>query len=99
MINVTVSNSIEDPLGGDTAAHPHLALGVQGKDLDRLGVLGVLGFLGILGILSVKRSLRRNEPKNDRKFRKIVPKTLQNRAPGPPKSSPEASKTTFLKDV
>ena len=90
---------IEDPLGGGTVAHPHLAQGVQGKDLSRLGVLGVAGFLGILGVLSVKRPLRRNEPRNGRKFGNIVPRTLQNRGPGPPKSSPEPSKTPFFKDL
>ena len=67
---------IEDPLRGGTAAHPLSVAGSQGKDSCALGVLGVLGFLGFLGVLgvsSVKRPLRRNEPLNGRKFRKIVP--------------------------
>ena len=33
------------------------------------------------------------------KLRKIRPRTLRNRVPGPPKSSPEPSKTVFLKDI
>ena len=35
-------------------------------------------------------------PKNMRKSRKNRPQTLQNRALGPPKSSPEPSKTLFF---
>ena len=34
-----------------------------------------------------------------RKSRKNRPKTLQNRGPGPPKSSLEPSKTPFLQDI
>ena len=83
---------IEDPLGGDTAAPPHLAQGIQGKDLCTLGVLGILGVLGMLGVLSVRRPLRRNEQNNFENLAKIVPEPseidprgLQNRARSPPR--------------
>ena len=66
-------NTIEDSLGGDTAAIPPLAEGVQGKDFYSLGILGVFGFFGILGILSVRRPLRRNELKRLENLEKFVP--------------------------
>ena len=47
---------------------------------------------GFLGIVSVKQPFRRHETKNARKFRKIDPRTVQNRGPEPPKSRPGGSK-------
>ena len=61
------------------------------------GVLGVLGNLGILG-----KNLENIAPERSQ----IEPRGFKNRAqslqnPGPeaPKSSPEASKTPFFKDI
>ena len=77
---------IETPRGGPPPA-THLWR-ICDRGLVLAGVLGVLGNLGILG-----KNLENIAPERSQ----IEPRGLKNRAPGPPKSSLEASKTQFFK--
>ena len=77
------------PPGGGAPPPTH-SWRICDRGLVLAGVLGVLGNLGILG-----KNLENIAPERSQ----IEPRGLKNRAPGPPKSSPEPSKTPFSKNI
>ena len=84
----SVAGGLKPPGGG--APPPTHSWRICDRGLVLAGVLGVLGNLGILG-----KNLENIAPERSQ----IEPRGLKNRAPGFLKSSPEASKTPFLKDT
>ena len=79
---------LKPPGGG--APPPTHSWRICDRGLILAGVLGVLGNLGILG-----KNLENIAPERSQ----IEPRGLKNRAPGPPKSSLEPSKTQFFEDL
>ena len=84
-------------------------IGLRGRTLGvcalkKVGLLSFFDLFGIFGIVDFRRHvledlLGRNLPKICQKIIEIEPGRLQNRALEPPKSSQEASKTPFFKDI
>ena len=69
-----------------------------------VGLLSLFSLFGIFGIVDLRRHvleylLGRNLSKICQKMVEIQPWRLENQALEPPKSSQEASKTPFLKDI